>query len=306
MDSEYLRQAEVCATLGLPIADKVYQSWKPINRTLRSLAFSVNFIKKHEKVSVRQVYYALVSHMGLPNTRNDYKKTVNLLKRARLAGIIPFNAIIDDTREAEKTPSWDSIRQILGAAIHQYRSDWWEDQFYYVEVWLEKRALKRIFYPITNAYDVHLCIGGGYQSWSEIWEAKKRFDQRPQPVAILYFGDLDPSGKDIPRDLENRFEILGVPVKVEQIALTKQDVEEYNLPRNPFIKEDPRQAWYIEKYGITYGVELDALPPDVLKQKIVKAITTYAQVDALKAHKFKDQQDRELWDRIINDGYEEE
>ncbi len=100
------------------------------------------------------------------------------------------------------TPSWESIEDILNAAIDQFRSFWWRDQPYHVEVWLEKRALRRIFYPITNGYDVYLCTGGGYQSWSEVWAARARFLARKgSDLKILYFGDLDPSGKDMPRDI---------------------------------------------------------------------------------------------------------
>jgi hypothetical protein len=51
-----------------------------------------------------------------------------ILRNGRLAGLINFDRIIDDTRGAEKTPSWKSIEEILFAAVNQFRSDWWRDQ----------------------------------------------------------------------------------------------------------------------------------------------------------------------------------
>jgi len=307
LDRDYVRQLEYCASHNLPAPSRVYTTWIPQQKTLQLLHFGLDFVKRYKQVTVRQVYYGMVVQGLLANHIRNYHKVVRILKRARLSGLIPFHRVVDDTREAEKTPSWDSIEDILDAAVKQYRSDWWEDQFHYIEVWLEKRALRRIFYPVTNLFDVHLCVGGGYQSWSEIWEAKKRFENRDQPCFILYFGDLDPSGKDIPRDIQERFKLLGIQVEVVEIALTKQDVEQYNLPPNPTKPTDSRCDWYTQKYGITYGVELDALPPDILKRKIVEAVMRYADMDLLRAKEFRDNQDREKWADIIrNNGFENE
>lgn len=160
--------------LGLPTPYYCYKPWRPNNGTLPILRFAVDFVTKYGPVTVRQVYYVLVSPEMLANTQSNYNKVVRILTRARLAGIVPFNKIVDDTREAEKTPTWNDMEAILTAAVEQYRSDWWANQPYYIEVWVEKRALRRIFLPITNRFDVHLCVGGGYQSWPMIWAAKNR------------------------------------------------------------------------------------------------------------------------------------
>ncbi|RLG90874.1 MAG: hypothetical protein DRO36_05360 [Candidatus Hecatellales archaeon] len=315
---EFERQYKICEKLGLRIEGPVYRSWEPSTKPKDSkymklvssyslLKEIINFVNLHDVVTVRQIFYGLVSNQTIENNEHEYDRIVRICKNARLAGLIPFDKIIDDTREAEKTPSWDSIEEIIGAAINQYRSDWWKDQQYYVEVWLEKRTLRRIFYPITNSFDVHLCIGGGYQSWSEIWEAVKRFESREnQEIVILYFGDLDPSGKDIPRDLRERFSDLKVPVTVKEIALTRDDIEQYNLPRNPSKtregkqKGDPRKDWYFQKYGIDYGVELDALPPDVLRNKLEEAIIDHIS----DPHRFRqrieqDKEEKTYWQKIL-------
>jgi len=135
-----------------------------------------------------------------------------------------------------------------------------------------------------------------------VWQAKNRFEEHiynGQRAFILYFGDLDPSGKDMPRDIQNRFELLGIDVKVIEVALARRDIEEYTLPKNPMKPGDSRNRWYIRKYGINYAVELDALPPDVLKQKIEQAIRSYADLDELNAHIYKDSDDKQRWRRII-------
>jgi len=308
---EFERQIRICERLGLSIVGPVYKSWEPLtairpSRNLKSVSSLtllneiIPFINLHGVVTVRQIYYHLVSKQLIWNNKHEYQRVVRIVKNARLAGLIDFNSVTDDTREAEKTLSWNSIEEILEAAIEHYRSDWWIDQPYYVEVWLEKRALRRIFHPITDAYDVHLCVGGGYQSWSEIWEAKERFEQHgDKEIIILYFGDLDPSGKDIPRDIKERFDQLKIPVTVKEIALTREDVERYNLPRNPN-KRDTRNRWYIQKYGINYGVELDALEPEILREKIKKAILDHVDLEKLKEKKRQDEEERERWRHIIH------
>lgn len=313
---EFERQIEINEELGLDIIGPVYRSWKPSHTiqekvkendnlrnisTLDLLLGAKSIIDKHKLVSVRQDHYGLVSEQTIYNNFREYRRVVRVLKRGRLAGLVSFDSVVDDTREAEKTPSWKSFEELLNAAILQYRSNWWRDQPYYVEVWLEKRALRRIFYPITNAHDVYLCTGGGYQSWSEVWEGKKRFYKKlDKELKILYFGDLDPSGKDMPRDINERFATLGVDVDIVEVALTKDDIHKHNLPRNPTKSKDTRESWYVKKYGINYAVELDALPPDVLRSKIKKAIEDYCDIDLLSKHVAEDNEKRKFWRTRIN------
>jgi len=304
---QYKRQRKICLGLELPLVGPVYRSYKPHAHRLSLLREVIPFLGLYEVVTVRQVYYNLVSRQIINNDKKEYEKVSDLLVRARLAGIIDFEKIIDETREPQRTPTWSSMEQIIRRAIEQYRSDWWDDQECYVEVWLEKRALSRIFFPITDSVGITLCVGGGYQSWSGIHEASKRFDKHlNKQCKILYFGDLDPSGRDMPRDIQDRFRELGVPVDVVEVALSIDDVERYSLPRNPTerragrSREDPRRRWYIERYGIDYGVELDALPPEILKNKIRQSITGYVNVALIKRHIAVDQAQRDNWNQVID------
>jgi len=51
---------------------------------------------------------------------------------------------------------------------------------------------------------------------------------------MLYFGDFDPSGIDIERDLSKRLERYGAEdFIVQRIALTNEQIKEYNLPPIP-------------------------------------------------------------------------
>ncbi len=312
----YERQIAIGDSLGLKIIGPVYRSWKPSSKisktvsnsnllknvsTLDLLLKAQSIILLYEYVTVRQVYYVLVSRQDINNNYNEYKRIIRILKNGRLAGLINFNNIIDDTRDAEKTPSWKSMNDLLSAAVDQYRSDWWIGQPRHVEVWLEKRALRRILYPLTNEYDVYLCTGGGYQSWSQVWAARARFlAKNDVNLKILYFGDLDPSGKDMPRDIRERFKTLGLEIDVIEVALTKEDILDYNLPKNPSKKTDSRKDWYQKKYGIDYAVELDALPPEILQEKVKGAIADHCNLDLLWRNRIQDNMQRELWRNRID------
>jgi len=315
--NEFERQVEIVSSLGLDIVGPVYRSWKPSDRisktvynssklndvsTLDILLQAQSIIKQYMMVTVRQIYYILVSRQLVYNNLNEYRRIVRVMRNSRLAGLIGFDSIIDDTREAEKTPSWNSVEDILLAAVDQYRSNWWRDQPCYVEVWLEKRALRRIFYPITNSYDVYLCTGGGYQSWSEVWEGRARFFARKGLNGkILYFGDCDPSGKDMPRDIRDRFKVLGLDIDVLEVALKKEDIMKYNLPKNPTKKKDSRQTWYVKKFSIDYAVELDALPPEILREKIQRAIEDHCDLNLLMRNKRGDCLLSKMWrERILD------
>lgn len=112
-----------------------------------------------------------------------------------------------------------------------------------------------------------------------------------QEIIVLYFGDLDPSGKDMPVDIENRLRILGVCQKgkiVEEVALMPEDIKLYDLPRNPTKTKDMRNKGYMKKYGIDYAVELDALGPGTLETKIREAILRNVDSMLLDKHREED------------------
>ena len=97
---------------------------------------------------------------------------------------------------------------------------------------------------------------------------------------ILYFGDFDPSGQDIPRSLMDNLNFFETWPQVEMIALTLQDIITHDLPSNFTKSSDNRSAKFIEQNG-DCAVELDALPVQVLQQRIRESIEAYMDLEAL-------------------------
>jgi len=113
-----------------------------------------------------------------------------------------------------------------------------------------------------------------------------RYRQGGQEPIILHFGDHDPSGLDMTRDIGDRLELFMEhhgynPPEIRRLALNMDQVNFYNPPPNPAKMTDSRYAGYTQKYG-DESWELDALSPEVIIDLIRDEI-----------NKIRDQ---ELWD----------
>ena len=101
--------------------------------------------------------------------------------------------------------------------------------------------------------------------------------------------------------LDRRFAEIGVEeLTIERVALSKDDVVTYNLPKNPFKPKDTRAEWYIQKYDINYAVELDALPPHILQEKLEESILNLSilnliDLDVLEECKKRDEEEKSVW-----------
>lgn len=226
------------------------------------------------RLTLRQLYYQLVSRGVVPNKPSEYAKLSDLLGNGRMAGVVDWDAIEDRVRVPYIPYYVEDVSSAIDDTIRQYRLDRQEGQDNYIEVWVEKDALSGVLKRVTKEYHVRLMVNRGYSSISAMHDAairmKRAEDNGQQPV-ILYLGDHDPSGIDMVRDIRERLEEFGVDIRVEAIALTDEQIATYNPPPNPAKITDPRAKFYISKYGPT-SWEVDALRPDVLNSLVVKKI----------------------------------
>ena len=245
-----------------------------------------------DPLTVRQLYYQLVSRQKIGNKQTYYQKVSRDITTARENGEIDPDRIEDRGREASEGDYWidqdaeafiqDQIR-FLNDKYLWYNYPKWVNQPNYIEVWCEKQALQRIVSDIASQYGVISCVAKGFSSFTFAHDAARRFyhkQEKGKSCKILYFGDFDPSGEDMVRDLLERIHRYGAEnVTIEKCALTKDQVIEFNLPSDPVKsgtpekRGDPRAAKFIQKYG-DMCVELDALPPDILRSLIDAAIRT--------------------------------
>lgn len=256
---------------------------------------ATNYLAQGLRLTLRQLYYQLVSRNIIVSNAKLYKSLGNILKDARMAGLVDWEAIEDRGRRPIIPTEFDDLADLLEAAVLSYRLPRWEGQDYYLELWVEKDALSNVLAPLADEYHVTLLVDKGYQSASAVYDAaQKRFGQHSdQKCTLLYLGDHDPSGLDMERDIRKRLTIMsnGAEVTIERVAITWDQVHQYQLPPNPVKKSDSRHKSYIAKYGYDCW-EVDALPPAVLQALIRDAIENHLDKGAMQKVKDKEESDK--------------
>ena len=263
--------------------------------------------KQGYKMTLRQLYYQLVSRDVIPNNLKEYAKLSKLLVQGRMAGVVDWDAIEDRIR-VPFIPYW--VRGVVHAiedTIDQYRLDRMRDQDVYIEVWVEKDALSGVLRRITSHYHVNLMVNRGYSSCTAMHDAYERLSAKESDgkrCVILYLGDHDPSGMDMTRDVEERLNEFGVHPEIRRVALTDAQIKKYNPPPNPAKFSDPRAKDYVAQYGRT-SWEVDALPPNVLHQIITENVEGLIDMRKFKRLLAQEVSDRELLSKArdsIDDG----
>jgi hypothetical protein len=251
-------------------------------------------LEDYHPMTVRQVYYQLVSRQVIENNRSQYQAVSNALVDARKDGVIPWQWIEDRTRRPRGVQMWDDLMDFSETVKQAYRRDVWKTQPAYLEVWEEKDALSGIFQDVLKSYGVTLNVGRGYDGWDSIRNAAERFGSG-ENATVLYFGDFDPSGEDMVRSLIDRLAFFGCEPKIIKCALTLNDIRHYKLPPALAKKSDTRRDKFVEKNG-DICVELDALPANVLRQRIEEEVSS--RMDLAELRQVKETEQSEI-KRII-------
>lgn len=258
------------------------------------------------KLTLRQIYYRLVAQNLIPNTKSSYKGLSSMLVRAREERKVDEDKIEDRSRQVlgSSDYGYDSPDDFMEAMIKEFQGGFkyynrklWDTQETKLAIALEKDALSRLFLQTIEPYRMQLFPTRGYGSFTYVRTMAKEL-RSEQPVAVLYFGDFDPSGQDIERDLRERLARYGARniVEVKRIALTVDQINEYKLPPMPDdaetlakLRRDTRAA----KYGLDYAVELDALEPPVLQRLIEDEILSRIDKDSWDDRKEEIEDERE-------------
>jgi len=239
-------------------------------------------------LTLRQIHYRIVAEVNkdYPNTRSAYNGLSKQLVRAWERGDVDYRRIEDRVRATivdrfalhDPFALYEMMADQIEAFASHYSRNPWEDQENYVEVWIEKDALSTTISRVaTDIYRVPVAVNRGYGSFSFVRKGAERIEANDKSLHVLYFGDFDPSGEDMVRDLQRRimkYRTGGQVIQVHKIALTHEQIVKHNVPEDLAKPKDVRTKAFIDKHGAKTA-ELDALPPETL-QKIVKdAIEEY-------------------------------
>lgn len=218
-------------------------------------------------VTLRQLFYRLVSAQLIPNNQNAYKGLSRYTARARRDGWFPD--LVDRNRNIERPLWFDDANEAVEWVKARYRRDRTENQDFAIYLGVEKAGiveqLKAWFWPLG----IPILPLGGYSSQSFVDVVIKDAEADGRETVFIYAGDFDPSGMDINRDFQERTDVWDHVIRV---ALNPAQIAQYNLPPLPGKASDSRAAGFVARHGTLMQVELDALPPDILRRLYQQAI----------------------------------
>jgi hypothetical protein len=238
-------------------------------------------LRQHNPMTVRQVFYLMTTQGVVAKTEKEYKQTVGrLLLQMRVAGDIPFHWIADNTRWMRKPRTFSSMDEALRQTAQTYRRALWDEQEVYVEVWIEKDALAGVLLEETEPWDVPLMVSRGFSSITYLYEAAMSIKAQDKPAFLYYFGDHDPSGVHIDRSIERRLREFAPDAEIhfERVAVRPEQITAWDLPTRPTKKSDSRSKTFQGD-----SVEVDAIPPEQLRQLVHDCIVQHVDHHALSA-----------------------
>lgn len=263
------------------------------------------FLQYDTAITLRQLYYRLVSQLLIPNNINSYKRLSRILVKAREQGDVPINCLEDRSRRilGRGDTGYDSAEEYLRSRISSLSDSWkgftmpmWDNQPKGILISLEKDALSRLVSRIANTYSVRTFPTRGYPSFSYVQRMAQYIMTRmtDKETIVLYYGDFDPSGMDIERDLTDRLGKYGAKnFTVQRIALTAEQIKQYNLPPMPVKRSDARAENFMEEHGDS-AIELDALDPNTFQNIVRESIVSHIKIRRWNA-KIRKIEELKIW-----------
>jgi hypothetical protein len=256
--------------------------------------------RNHWPLTDRQIYYRLVGIYGYPKTEQFYERLCTHTSNGRRGGVISFRAIRDDgvslmpVHHFEDEDDFYHHVQMLGQG---YQRDKLVRQPVYLEVWCEAAGMAPQLAEVARKFSITVYSCSGFDSTTAKKDIAERICREGRRAVILHLGDHDPSGVSI---FEAAAEDVAAfvaadrphglcSVEFRRVALTAEQVEEYNLPTAPPKKSDTRS-----KHWRGETCQLEALPPDGIAALLEEAIADYIDVsvyqDDLAAERVEKQQ----------------
>ena len=171
----------------------------------------------------------------------------------------------------------------LDDALPQFACSGTPRQPYRVVFVGEKSTLSAVLLPVARRIGGELLLPTGEASDTMIAELAARASGDGRPSVVLYFSDFDPAGHQMPISFARKLQALrdlehhGLDIQVHPVALTLNQVRDFDLPSTP-LKETERRA---DRWRLIQGHEqteidaLAALRPDVLREIAERAIRPF-------------------------------
>jgi hypothetical protein len=221
---------------------------------------------------------------GKKGRRSDQDFTEALISLSEL-GLIPWDDIVDETREVHSWNSYSTILQGLEARLEYARLDPWFGASQRPIILCEARTIGGVFSrTIGPEYLVDIASTGGQCKRFLITKVAPLLGQYDEDLIVLYGGDHDDAGGDI-EDNTRRIlkEYCHRPFDWLRVAITDEQCEALKAQGvQPIVKRDGRYrdgrthlAYEAEALGQGYITQifrenLDQLLPEPLRAVLVR------------------------------------
>lgn len=259
----------------------------------------IEVLKQDHPQSVRHAFYRMTDpRLPEPVEKSDrgYRHVQHRCVELRRSGRLPYGWISDSTRRGYFTPTYRNAADFLRSMKGFYRADLWADAGVHVEVWAESRSIAGVIQDDCEELAVSLYPCGGFASLTFAHGAATEINQTVEkPVVIYYIGDYDPAGVLIDLALERELRAHlddRIDMTFTRLAITEQQIAEYDLPTKPRKETDRRSPQVKET------VEAEAMPARELRALLRMHIESWLPADALRVSKVAEDSERAHIERM--------
>ena len=258
---------------------------------------------EYEVMTVRQLYYQMEMRGYVGKSQADYDKVQRACLQMRRQGVLSYDKIVDSSRERRTIYQYNSMRQALEDLHQTYRRNYWLEQPVHIEIWCEKDALTSVMNPVCQGYGVAFQALRGFDSESFAYESAKDIKATGKPARIYYFGDHDPAGWWIARNLEPQLRSFGAAATVIHVGVTPEQVAVMDLPTRQANPKDSRYRGFVDYFGSDLCTEVDAIPPNELEGLIESSIQQNIDMHAWFRVKREERLELETLESLVSAGF---
>jgi hypothetical protein len=268
-----------------------------INATIGELN---TYVPTYGPMTVRQIFYRLVSTVAFPKQEKDYKRLCEILQKARRGRLIGFDQIRDDGDTIELPEGYASLGHFISnvrywGENYELRKDLGQPIRQLVMV--EAAGMVPQIVRTASRFGAEVRSAGGFNGVTGKYELARNIveeaDDNGRPTRVLHIGDFDPSGEHVFSSLEEDVEafVLGLGgsssiVDFERVAVIEPHIAVYGLPTAPPKPTDQRS------FSGTATVQAEALTPAQMAALLEQALlrgwdqaAAYALVDQQADHR---------------------
>ena len=264
-------------------------------------------LDRYWPMSLRQIYYRAVAALLVANNIKQYRRIMSVCKTLREKDVLPWRAMEDRARRTTGKRGLSGLEEFLESNLESalnwryYHRCHLQGQQQYVEVTVEKDALAPLVEEVCWPLCTRMSVTKGQPSVTLMEQIARRMEgamQRGQSPMLLHFGDLDPTGIQVPISMHNTlFEVHGLDVEVIHGGLTPAQCRAYHLPESldAAKAEDPNYGRWIARFGQDQApTELDAVHPATLQELVRASILDCYDDDLMRVQQAKEREDTEV------------